>query len=162
MKFGVLLAAGLTAGVVTLGAACQLLPTDRSATETPSTAEEAPTTTQVREGLSSPEPTATPTATTAAATPEPEHPYQENFWSDANIAEARSALDRGEDIQVPDEEGMTSLHVGAGGEGVNAGADLRVCPGHTHQLPYSAAARSKLSASSLSRISCSPKSAGQP
>ena len=86
-------------------------PTATTVATTP--AAEAPTARQVREGISSPEPTATPTATTAAATPEPEHPYQENFWSDANIAEARSALDRGEDIQVPDEEGMTSLHVAA-------------------------------------------------
>ena len=56
---------------------------------------------------------ARPTATPELATPAAEHPYQDDFWSDAGVAEARAALDRGADIHTPDEVGMTPLHVAA-------------------------------------------------
>ena len=71
-----------------------------------------PTTSFWSEGSSSPEfsETATPNVTPA---PEAEQLCFDNFWSTASVAEARSALDQGTDISVPDEEGMAPLHFAA-------------------------------------------------
>ena len=43
--------------------------------------------------------------------PIPERPFQDNFWSNAGVQEARDALERGTDIHVLDADGLAPLHI---------------------------------------------------
>ena len=45
------------------------------------------------------------------AMPIPERPFQDNFWSNASVQEARDTLERGTDIHALDADGLASLHI---------------------------------------------------
>ena len=45
------------------------------------------------------------------AMPIPERPFQDNFWSNASVQEARDTLERGTDIHALDADGLAPLHI---------------------------------------------------
>ena len=133
MDIGRLLGIGL---LVLLLAGCQWLSPEDEVRVPTAAAESTPTTTPIptvtpgptEVPTPSPKPTATPTPElpmpTERPTPPPppdsadkqvmpiqERPFQDNFWSNASVQEARDALERGTDIHALDADGLAPLHI---------------------------------------------------
>ena len=52
-----------------------------------------------------------PDSADTQAMPIPERPFQDNFWSNAGVQEARATLDRGTDFHALDGDGLAPLHI---------------------------------------------------
>ena len=135
MDIGRLLGIGL---LVLLLAGCQWLSPEDDVRVPTAAAESTPTTTPIPIAepapteVSTPTPRPTPTATPTLEPPNPterpppppppdsadtqvmpipERPFQDNFWSNASVQEARATLDRGTDIHALDADGLAPLHI---------------------------------------------------
>ena len=129
MDIGRLLGIGL---LVLLLAGCQWLSPEDEVRVPAAAAEPTPTVTpsptEVPAPTTNPAPTATPTPElprpTERPTPPPppdsadaqvipiqERPFQDNFWSNASVQEARDALERGTNIHALNADGLAPLHI---------------------------------------------------
>ena len=135
MDIGRLLGIGL---LVLLLAGCQWLSPEDDVRVPTAAAESTPTTTPIPIAepapteVSTPTPRPTPTATPTLEPPNPterpppspppdsadtqvmpipERPFQDNFWSNASVQEARATLDRGTGIHALDADGLAPLHI---------------------------------------------------
>ena len=63
-----------------------------------------------------PPPPPPPDSADTQVMPIPERPFQDNFWSNASVQEARATLDRGTDIHALDADGLAPLHIVCGGQ----------------------------------------------